>query len=73
VPGVTSAFAERLVRYPRELRDSLEQLRSLPIVNARGQRLILSDVATVRIDAATEGKANIAKRIMTSLSTWEYK
>jgi Cu(I)/Ag(I) efflux system membrane protein CusA/SilA len=38
------------VRYPRELRDSLEQLRSLPIVNARGQRLILSDVATVRIN-----------------------
>ncbi len=37
------------VRYPREVRDSLEKLRSLPIVTMRGQRLILSDVAEVRI------------------------
>ena len=33
------------VRYPRELRDSLEKLRRLPIVTERGARLVLSDVA----------------------------
>ncbi len=37
------------VRYPREIRDSLDKLRQLPIVTERGARLILSDVATVRI------------------------
>ncbi len=37
------------VRYPRELRDSLEKLRSLPIVTERGARLVLSDVAEVRV------------------------
>ena len=37
------------VRYPREIRDSLERLRTLPIVTARGARLVLSDVAEIRI------------------------
>jgi Cu/Ag efflux protein CusF len=37
------------MRYPREIRDSLEKLRSLPIVTERGARLVLSDVADVRI------------------------
>ena len=37
------------VRYPRELRDSLERLRRLPIVTARGARLVLSDVADLRV------------------------
>jgi copper/silver efflux system protein len=37
------------MRYPRELRDSLPRLRALPIVTARGQRLVLSDVADLRI------------------------
>jgi len=37
------------LRYPRELRDSVEALRALPIVTARGQRLVLSDVARVAI------------------------
>jgi Cu(I)/Ag(I) efflux system membrane protein CusA/SilA len=37
------------VRYPRELRDSLEKLRQLPIVTGRGARLVLSDVAELRI------------------------
>jgi Cu(I)/Ag(I) efflux system membrane protein CusA/SilA len=37
------------VRYPREVRDSLEKLRSLPINTERGARLVLSDVADVRI------------------------
>jgi copper/silver efflux system protein len=37
------------LRYPREVRDSLEKLRALPIVTERGTRLTLSDVAEVRI------------------------
>ena len=37
------------VRYPREVRDSLERLRALPIVTERGARLVLSDIADVRI------------------------
>jgi len=37
------------VRYPREMRDSLETLRSLPIVSERGTRLLLSDVADIRV------------------------
>jgi len=40
------------LRYPRELRDSLPELRALPIVAPNGQRLVLSDVADLRI---TEG------------------
>lgn len=38
------------VRYPREVRDSLDRLRSLPIVTPRGQRLVLGDVADIRIE-----------------------
>jgi Cu(I)/Ag(I) efflux system membrane protein CusA/SilA len=37
------------MRYPRELRDSLDKLRKLPIVTERGARLLLSDVAELRI------------------------
>jgi Cu(I)/Ag(I) efflux system membrane protein CusA/SilA len=37
------------VRYPRELRDSLESLRALPLLTARGAQLRLGDVAAVRI------------------------
>ena len=37
------------VRYPREIRDSPEKLRSLPVITERGQRLVLSDVADIRI------------------------
>jgi Cu(I)/Ag(I) efflux system membrane protein CusA/SilA len=37
------------LRYPRELRDSLPRLRALPIVTARGQQLVLADVAGIRI------------------------
>jgi copper/silver efflux system protein len=37
------------LRYPREVRDSLEKLRNLPIVTDRGARLLLSDVADVRV------------------------
>ncbi|WP_342114527.1 efflux RND transporter permease subunit [Pseudoduganella sp. OTU4001] len=37
------------VRYPRELRDSLQSLRDLPLLTERGAQLRLSDVASVRI------------------------
>ena len=37
------------VRYPRETRDSLDKLRTLPIVTERGARLVLGDVADIRI------------------------
>jgi Cu(I)/Ag(I) efflux system membrane protein CusA/SilA len=37
------------VRYPRELRDSLESLRALPLLTGRGAQLRLGDVAAVRI------------------------
>ena len=37
------------VRYPRELRDSLEGLRSLPVVTPAGQQITLGTVANVRI------------------------
>ncbi|MEO7825998.1 MAG: efflux RND transporter permease subunit, partial [Allosphingosinicella sp.] len=37
------------VRYPREIRDSLEALRALPILTESGAQLMLSQVATVTI------------------------
>ena len=37
------------LRYPRDARDSLADLRNLPIVTPRGQRLVLGDVARLRI------------------------
>ncbi len=37
------------LRYPRELRDSLARLRDLPVVAPGGQRLVLGDVADLRI------------------------
>ncbi len=37
------------VRYPRELRDSLEGLRNLPIVTPGGQQITLGSVATLQI------------------------
>ena len=37
------------VRYPRELRDSVEKLRELPVVTERGAQIRLADVAAVKI------------------------
>lgn len=37
------------VRYPREIRDSLEALRNLPVVTESGQQIILSSVANIQI------------------------
>ncbi|MDH5446206.1 MAG: efflux RND transporter permease subunit [Gammaproteobacteria bacterium] len=38
------------VRYPREVRDSLERLKHLPIVTSKGARIPLSEVADVRAE-----------------------
>jgi copper/silver efflux system protein len=38
------------LRYPRELRDSVEQLRQLPIQTEAGAQIRLGDVAAIRID-----------------------
>ncbi|WP_332778343.1 efflux RND transporter permease subunit [Polaromonas sp.] len=56
------------VRYPREIRDSLEKLRSLPIVTERGARLLLSDVADIRI---TDGPPMLRSE-NARLSGWVY-
>lgn len=37
------------IRYPREIRDSLEKLRELPVVTERGAQIRLSDVAHITI------------------------
>ncbi len=37
------------VRYPRELRDSVDELRALPIVSVRGETLTLGTIASVEI------------------------
>ena len=39
------------VRYPRDVRDSAEKLRNLPIVTPSGSRISLGDVAEVRIES----------------------
>jgi Cu(I)/Ag(I) efflux system membrane protein CusA/SilA len=56
------------MRYPREIRDSLEKLRSLPIVGERGARLVLSDVADIRI---TDGPPMLRSE-NARLSGWVY-
>jgi Cu(I)/Ag(I) efflux system membrane protein CusA/SilA len=56
------------MRYPRETRDSLEKLRALPIVSERGARLVLSDVAELRI---TDGPPMLRSE-NARLSGWVY-
>jgi Cu(I)/Ag(I) efflux system membrane protein CusA/SilA len=56
------------LRYPREIRDSLAKLRKLPIVSERGARLVLSDVADVRI---TDGPPMLRSE-NARLSGWVY-
>lgn len=51
--GTTVEGLERYpvnLRYPQGYRDSLAQMRLLPIVTPAGQRIALADVADVRID-----------------------
>jgi Cu(I)/Ag(I) efflux system membrane protein CusA/SilA len=47
------------VRYPREIRDSLQGLRELPFVTGKGAQLLLQDVARVSID---EGPPDASQR-----------
>ena len=56
------------LRYPRELRDSLSSLRVLPIVTDKGARLVLSDVADIRI---TDGPPMLRSE-NARLSGWVY-
>jgi Cu(I)/Ag(I) efflux system membrane protein CusA/SilA len=56
------------VRYPRELRDSLERLRALPILTPAGQQITLGTVANVSI---AEGPPML-KTENARPSTWVY-
>jgi Cu(I)/Ag(I) efflux system membrane protein CusA/SilA len=56
------------VRYPRELRDSLERLRELPFVTARGATVLLQDVARI---AVVDGPPMIRSE-NARLSGWVY-
>ena len=38
------------VRYPRDLRDSLQSLKNLPVVAPSGARIALSEVANIRVE-----------------------
>ncbi|TLY77914.1 MAG: efflux RND transporter permease subunit, partial [Gammaproteobacteria bacterium] len=56
------------VRYPRELRDSLQGLRDLPILTDRGAQIRLGDVAEIRVaDGPSMIKSENAR-----LSGWVY-
>ena len=56
------------LRYPRELRDSLEKLRALPVLTARGAQIRLGDVAAIGIsDGPPMLKSENAR-----LSGWVY-
>ena len=56
------------VRYPREIRDSVEGFKRLPIVTERGAQIFLSDVAAIRIvDGPPMLKSENAR-----LSGWVY-
>jgi copper/silver efflux system protein len=56
------------VRYPREIRDSVEKLRDLPVLTERGAQIRLGDVADIRIsDGPPMLKSENAR-----LSSWVY-
>ncbi len=56
------------VRYPREMRDSVEKIRTLPLLTERGAQIRLGDVAEVRIsDGPPMLKSENAR-----LSGWVY-
>src|SRR6185503_5363163 len=38
------------VRYPREIRDSVQKLRDLPVLTERGAQIRLGDFAAIRIN-----------------------
>jgi len=56
------------VRYPREIRDSVEKLRDLPVITDRGAQIRLGDVADIRVsDGPPMLKSENAR-----LSSWVY-
>jgi copper/silver efflux system protein len=56
------------LRYPREVRDSVEKIRSLPVLTERGAQIRLSDVAAIAIsDGPPMLKSENAR-----LSSWVY-
>src|SRR5216117_2366089 len=56
------------VRYPREIRDSVEMIQDLPVLTERGAQIRLRDVATIRIsDGPPMLKSENAR-----LSGWVY-
>ncbi|MFN0039226.1 MAG: efflux RND transporter permease subunit [Burkholderiales bacterium] len=56
------------VRYPREVRDSVEKLRQLPVLTERGAQIRLGDIAAIRIiDGPPMLKSENAR-----LSGWVY-
>jgi Cu(I)/Ag(I) efflux system membrane protein CusA/SilA len=56
------------VRYPREVRDSVEKLRELPVLTASGAQIRLGDVSTISI---TDGPPML-KSENARLSGWVY-
>ncbi|WP_134412265.1 efflux RND transporter permease subunit, partial [Escherichia coli] len=56
------------IRYPREIRDSVDKLRALPVVTASGAQVALGDLAQVRI---SEGPPML-KSENARLSDWVY-
>ncbi len=56
------------IRYARDYRDSVEQLRLLPIVTDRGQQILLSDVARIQV---TQGPPMLRSE-NARLSGWLY-
>jgi Cu(I)/Ag(I) efflux system membrane protein CusA/SilA len=56
------------VRYPREIRDSVEMIRDLPVLTERGAQIRLRDVAAIRI---TDGPPML-KSENARLSGWVY-
>jgi len=56
------------IRYPRDVRDSLEKLRNLPIITPGGARIPLTEVAAIRIE---DGPAMI-KTENARLNGWIY-
>jgi copper/silver efflux system protein len=56
------------VRYPREVRDSVEALRSLPLITERSAQIRLGDIATIRV---TDGPPML-KSENARLSGWVY-
>jgi len=56
------------VRYPRELRDSVDDLRTLPVLTPRGERITLGDVATLRVASGP----SMLRSENARLSDWVY-